>query len=93
MREQIERIPMIKYQALPRLGEIEKVEIERETDHFVLIGGKTWRKTATRQYFDTFQEAKDEVIRCLEAELKRAHRAYRDADFNYEQAKKLTEKV
>lgn len=48
-----------KYHAMEYLNKIEKVEIEKETDKFVIIKGRRSQKISENEgYFNSFEEAR-----------------------------------
>jgi hypothetical protein len=69
---------MIKYKIVGWRDEIEAVEVIRETDKFVVIvrsWGKGERRESKDDYFDTFEEAKAELIRRTTTEIESRRKA------------------
>jgi hypothetical protein len=70
---------MKKYRAWASAGDIQEVEVLRETEHFVILPSRSssYRREAKRTedyycFFDTWQEAKDYMIAKVEKEMKNA---------------------
>ena len=60
---------MKKY--MTRLGRIQEIEIERETNHYVWCNGhRNKKKTGFMCFFDTFDEAKKHLIDEAENQIK-----------------------
>jgi hypothetical protein len=62
---------MFKYYAWSGLGSIEKRDIDRETEKYVIFknGRKAMKLTDGEGYFDTFKEAQEFVFSMINKEL------------------------
>lgn len=64
---------MIKYEAKPTWVEIKKIEVDSETNSFVIINGRrNAKKSDYKSYFNTFEEAKSHILEYWENEIKSA---------------------
>jgi len=84
---------MIKYK-LEYGGSILKVQIEKETSHFVFwkrYEQGRLRKESKDTFFDTFDAAKESVIKKAEREVEGSKSRLEYALRNLEEAKALTE--
>ena len=81
------------YKYLQQFDSIKKVEITRETDHFVwLKDGRKDKKTANwRNYFDTYEEAKMCIIITAVGKVDSLKYHLQIAEVELEKAKALEE--
>jgi hypothetical protein len=81
---------MIKYKLTYR--GIEKVEVEKETQHFVYINGRRDAKRCDWQsYYDTLSDAKQRVISDQNAIIASAYKKIKEAELLIEKTQKITE--
>lgn len=67
---------MIKYRVNGWKEEIEKIEVERETEHFIVLKDKWYngknRRESKEGYFDTWEEARSHLVEKLKQTIQRA---------------------
>lgn len=79
---------MKKYKIKSWSNTIDPVEIESETSQFVVINGRRESKsTSTYQYFDTYEQARYEIIEQKRRSVLEATARLRDAEEQYLEAK------
>jgi len=81
------------YKYLQKFDSIEKVEITRETDHFVWLknGSRDKKTTNWRNYFDTYEEAKMHIIMTAVGKVDGLKYHLQRAEVELEKAKALEE--
>jgi len=82
---------MIKYKQ--QWDRIKKIEIERETDHFVFLkDGRREAKVANYvSYFNTFEEAKEHIINKAKGKVRHYEHQLQNAKEDLDDANALTE--
>lgn len=82
---------MKKYYAYSPTIQIQEIEVESETNSFVLINGKSRRKLSDNQgYFDTFDQAKEFIVNYYNKELDIAISRIGRSQDQYDKAINLT---
>lgn len=86
---------MIKYKVIHHACEIEQVEVESETEHFVTnsFGYRDKKITRYATYCDTLEEAEGVVTRIAHKEVERAEKRVVDAERALRNSKIKLEKI